>query len=283
MDARTIAKISIIIGVLVVSPASIIVKLCNAPAIIIAVYRLGISGVVMSLIALKNMKEILELSKKAKTLLFLAGFSLAIHFTVWFESLEYTTVMSSILITNSAPIIVLALSAIFLKEKITKRDAAGVILSLLGASIIMHGHTFELHFYGDFLALIGTITLAVYFIIGRAVRPYLSLFPYVAVVYSTAFTVLLAISYFLGLDLIGYRGIDYVYMAFLALGPSCIGHTSYNYAVKYLKAYIVSLSILIEPFAASILAFIIFNEIPKITTIIGGAFILTGVAVTLKE
>jgi len=141
----------------------------------------------------------------------------------------------------------------------------------------------DTNIFGDSLAFIGAITVAVYLIIGRGLRNKLDTFPYAASVYGASFIFLLVITLILNESLTGYSWTDYELMFLLAIGPSCIGHTSYNYCLKYLKASTVSISILGEPLGATLLGILIFNEMPNALMILGGTMIIIGTYVAVWE
>jgi drug/metabolite transporter (DMT)-like permease len=63
----------------------------------------------------------------------------------------------------------------------------------------------------------------------------------------------------------------------LAIGPQLLGHTSFNYGLRYLSAAFVSVALLGEPIGSTVLALIILKEIPATLEIVGGAVILIGI------
>lgn len=75
----------------------------------------------------------------------------------------------------------------------------------------------------------------------------------------------------------GYQKTTWILIFLTALIPQVLGHSSLNWALKYLKTTYVTLSVLGEPVGSSILAWIILNETPTNTTIIGSAIVLTGI------
>ena len=155
------------------------------------------------------------------------------------------------------------LSRLLLGEEITKREVIGIALSILGAVVIAMGHAnLESNLYGDLLALMGSVTLATYLIAGRDLRRKMDLAPYTASVYGIAGLSLLATSFLMSIPLIGYPLKEYLLFLALAVIPSGLGHNSYNYALKYLRTSVVSVSILEEPIGASILAILFLGEIP---------------------
>jgi drug/metabolite transporter (DMT)-like permease len=63
----------------------------------------------------------------------------------------------------------------------------------------------------------------------------------------------------------------------LAIGPQLLGHSSYNWSLAYLPAAVVSVFVLAEPIFASLLAWIVLEEAPPNSALIGGLVILAGV------
>ena len=65
----------------------------------------------------------------------------------------------------------------------------------------------------------------------------------------------------------------------MALIPTLLGHTMQNWALGYLPAYVVSISLLSEPVGSGILGWLIFSELPSQGVFIGGIIVLFGVYV----
>ena len=116
-----------------------------------------------------------------------------------------------------------------------------------------------------------------YVIIGRSLRQRVSLTTYVFVVYGMAGFVLFALALASGYALFGYPTMAYLWFFLLALIPQLLGHSSYNYALGFLPAAIVSITLLGEPIGSTILAYIFLGEIPTLLTAIGAVLILTGI------
>ena len=116
-----------------------------------------------------------------------------------------------------------------------------------------------------------------YMMIGRRLRPGLSLVSYVFVVYGVAALVLLGLVGLTGQSLTGYAPITYFWFSALAIIPQLIGHSSLNWALRYLPASFVSVSLLGEPIGSVILAFIFLAESPTALELAGGVLILVGI------
>ncbi len=97
--------LALLIGVIAVSTSAIFVKLSAAPASIIATYRLLFTVLLMlPFILWKHMREIKEITGRDWALSALAGIFLALHFILWFESLNYTSVASSVVLVTLQPL-----------------------------------------------------------------------------------------------------------------------------------------------------------------------------------
>jgi drug/metabolite transporter (DMT)-like permease len=78
----------------------------------------------------------------------------------------------------------------------------------------------------------------------------------------------------------GYPPITYLWMLLLALMPQLIGHTTYNWALRYMPASLVSVTTLGEPIGSAILAFFLLAETPTTLTLFGGILILAGIYIS---
>ncbi|OGC77476.1 MAG: hypothetical protein A2145_03660, partial [candidate division Zixibacteria bacterium RBG_16_40_9] len=217
---------------------------------------------------------------EAPKLALLSGLFLGLHFALWVSSLFYTSVASSVVIVATQPVFVALFSLIFLKEKASWLVWSGIFLALMGVAII--GGADFANLKGDLLALLGAIMAAAYLTVGRNIRKKFHLAPYIFVVYFVsslvlAFFILIFGDSFSPLNL-GNMG----WFLLLAIVPTLIGHSLYNWLLKYIKAYLVGISILGEPIGASIWAFLIFKEIPPSSLFVGAALIIMGVGLALS-
>jgi drug/metabolite transporter (DMT)-like permease len=202
---------------------------------------------------------------------------LALHLGFWISSLSYTSISSSVLFTNLQVIFVLILSAFILKEKVNRWVTGGILIALLGSLLIVQGDMQSGKLMGDMLALLSGLFVAIYLLIGRNVRNRVDVWTYTSLAAGAAAIVLLISCQISGLSFAGYPHLDWFLFLLQALGPGIGGHASLNWVLKYLKAPVVSVTVLGESVGASILAFIIFNEALAWYQLIGGLFILTGI------
>lgn len=289
----------LLIGIFAVASSSLLIRYAQreASSLVIAAYRMVLSGLILLPMALpRHSAELRKLKRSELALAALAGFLLAMHFASWILSLEYTSVASSVVLVTTNPLWVALLAPIFLKERLSPAILIGMLVALVGGIVVamsdaclqtagglacppldefVRGEAF----WGNFLALVGAWTGAGYILIGRKLRPTLSLTPYIFLVYGMAAIVLVVMVAFSGGPVLGFSPDIYLYLALLALLPQLLGHSSFNWALAHLPASYVSIALLGEPVSSTILAFFILGETPGGLKLLGAALILAGILV----
>lgn len=299
---RLILPIAILGAILAVSTASIFIRFAqqDTPSLVIAAYRLTLASLLLAPVALTRYRaELFSLTRSVTLLGLLSGAFLALHFATWITSLEYTTVASSVVLVSTSPLWVALLAPIVLREPLTKQVLVGMILALFGGMIIGLSDSCTLQnglvcpslsefikgkaFFGNFLALVGAWAVAGYLLIGRRLRVKMSLIPYIFLVYGIAAVLLIVIVFVTGESPIGYSPMAYIWMLLLALVPQLIGHSTYNWALRYVPAAFVAVTTLGEPIGSAILAYFVLQEVPSIIKIVGGVLILSGIYIASQH
>ena len=272
------------IGIIAISTASIFIKLCDAPALVIAAYRLTLASLL--LLPFAGYKKIWQSWTGSELRwLILSGIFLALHFAFWIASLKFTSVASSVVLVSTNPLFVGLGAWLFFKEPLGWNLIWGITLSFLGSGLISFGDVAlsKEALMGDGLALLGAITASGYLLVGRKMRKGQDLLSYIFPVYSAGAIVLIAISLAFQKPFFGYPSSTYLYLFLLALVPQLIGHTTLNWALKYLPASMVAIAILGEPVGSTILAFFVLGEGLTSLKIIGGILIFAGILIALKK
>jgi drug/metabolite transporter (DMT)-like permease len=274
------------LALLVVSCSAIFIKAASeASALVIASYRLTIAVLLLAPLALSLKQETLRaLTLKEWGLAFGSGLFLGLHFIIWISSLKYTSVASSVMLVTMNPVFVALGAWLFLREKISRLLILGIFLSVLGALLIGWGD-FQAGgraLWGDFLALLGAMTASAYFLIGRRLRARLDLLTYIFVVYGVAAVVLLILTMSTREPLWGYTPLTYLWMILMALGPQLVGHTAYNWSLRYVSAATVAVVTLGEPIVSTLLAYFFLGEELTLLTFGGGALTLLGIYLALR-
>jgi drug/metabolite transporter (DMT)-like permease len=268
------------LGIVAVSTGAIFARLADAPALVIAAYRVGLATLVLVPLAWWNVKsELLNLSRRDWVFAILAGFFLAVHFATWISSLEYTSVANSVVLVNTNPLWVGLLTPFIAKEKIRAALVLSIFLSVIGAVFIGWGDFSSggKAIIGDLLALAGSGGAAFYLLLGRTLRRRISLLSYITVCYGAAAICLWGAVLLMKLPITGYDSQTVTLFWAMALFTQLVGHTSFNWALKWLSAGAVAVSLLGEPIGSTILAYLIFNEGLTGSKIVGGLFILTAI------
>ena len=276
----------ILIGVLSVSLSAIFVKLANAESGVIAFYRMFFSVIIMAPLFLwKYSNEVKRVTKRDWLFSSIAGVFLAFHFILWFESLRFTSVASSTVLVTLQPLFAFIGTYLFFKEKISRKTILAGGIAIMGSVCISLGD-FQLSgaaFYGDLLALIACALVTAYLLFGQEVRKRLSLVTYTIIVYGVS-AITLFIYVLIKDESFGpYPTIDWIWFILLAIVPNLLGHTLFNWAIKYVSTNVVSVAILFEPIGAAILAMFIFKEYLVATQIIGGLFVLLGIVLFVVD
>lgn len=288
---RPVQLLVLFLGILAVSTASLFIRYAQ-PAVstlTIAAGRLVIATLVLAPLALTRHRAALaRLTTRELRLAALAGVFLAAHFTLWIASLQRTTVASSVVLVTTTPLWVGLLSPLVLREPLTRRLALGIVLALAGGIIVGLGDAGGAHaatgsagraLPGDLMALAGAWMMAGYLMVGRRLRAGLTLVPYVFVVYGMAAVVLTIAMAATGRSLFGLAPQTYLWLALLALVPQLLGHSSFNWALRYLPASFVAIALLGEPVGSTALAYGLLHEVPTSLKLAGAALILAGIAV----
>jgi drug/metabolite transporter (DMT)-like permease len=299
--ARLILPFAILGAILAVSTASVFIRFAQreAPSLVIAAFRLTFASLFLAPIALtRHRAELRTLTRRELLLALLSGVFLALHFATWITSLEYTTVASSVVLVSTSPLWVALLSPLVLRERLTRVVLVGMLLALTGGVVIalsdaclwQNGLTCPSlaefvqggAFFGNFLALAGAWMVAGYLLIGRRLRVKMSLVPYIFVVYSIAAVALIVIMFAAGETPLGYAPTTYVWMLLLALVPQLIGHSTYNWALRYMPAALVAVTTLGEPIGSTVLAYFLLREAPTWIKLGGAGMILVGIWLASK-
>ncbi|GAB4381450.1 MAG: DMT family transporter [Elainellaceae cyanobacterium] len=281
------------VGILSASTAAIFIRLAFAAvpdqtvgfSLVLAASRLTLA----SLLLLPTWRNFRSQHFQPYALYFsaIAGVFLALHFATWITSLAYTSIAASATLVTTNPVWVALISWIWFRERPSLTTMAGIAIALSGGILIALGgaegeSVGSNPLLGNFLALVGSWAVSFYFLFGReAQRRGVKIGNHIALTYSTAAIVLLPLPLLFGTSYVGYPSQVYLWILLMAIFPQMIGHTSFNWAVRWVSPTLVTLTILVEPIGASLLGMVLFEEYPTWIVAIGAAVILTGVAIAV--
>jgi drug/metabolite transporter (DMT)-like permease len=267
--------------VLAVSAAAIFIRLADAPAVAIAFWRCALGAALLlgpSFVRRERFPKGRDLYVGVAS-----GVALGAHFGFWISSLDYTSVAASVVLVSTQPVFVAILAYLLFGERTSPVSFAGILAALAGTAVIAGDDSVgSAALLGNALALAGAVTVAVYVLIGRSARTGgIGVLPYSVVVYSAAALSLLPVALILDVKLWGYPGETWFWLWAITLGPQIMGHTVFNWALRYVEASILSGTILAEPVVSALLAWLILAEKPGLPTIFGGAVVLLGLFLLL--
>ena len=288
----------LIVGIIAVSTASIFIRMAQGEisSLVISAYRLSVAVLFLVPFSIKSIKsDFYKINGTETLLLILSGICLALHFFTWITSLELTTVSSSVVLVTTTPIWVAILTPIILKTKIKREIFWGISLALLGGLIIVFGNLLlfsgfkdvfikdqifgSISIKGNLLALSGAWFASGYIIIGKKLRKNISILSYTTIVYGVAAIILLVSVIIAGDSLFGYSLKNTIWLFLIAIVPQIIGHSTFNWALKYYSAAFVSIAMIGEPIGAILLAIIFLGEFPTMIEVFGGLIIIIGIVI----
>ncbi len=279
MKGKNNVKFFVILGVLGVSLSSILVKFSTAPSMILAFYRMGISTLLLCPVVWANERNTLRLLKiKAVIPCMVSGIFLAFHFTLYFESVKFTSIASSTVLVDIEVFFVVIIAAYLYKEKLSKQGIIGILITFTGSVIVALGDksSGSNMIYGDMLAILGAMAMSVYTLIGKGQRKHLSTIMYTFIVYFSATVTLVVVALITNTKMFGYSKENLWIGLGLAVFCTLLGHSVFSWGLRYVKAAFISTVKLLEPVFATILAFFLFGQIPNWFEVIGGTVIISG-------
>jgi drug/metabolite transporter (DMT)-like permease len=282
--ARVLAVLAL--GVIAVSTASILIRYLQqdgVPSLSIAAWRLTLAALILTpLMLTRGRVDLARLGPREWLLALVSGAFLAIHFATWILSLEYTSVASSVALVTTNPIWIGIASWLIFRERLSGEMVLAIALAIGGSGVIFladaqgdqPGRAPAL---GNTLAVAGSLAICGYLLVGRSLRRALPLIAYISVVYAVAALCLLGIALAAGATLAPLTRSAWLMLFALALGPQLLGHSTFNWALKYLSATVIALAILGEPIGSTFLAWVFLDESVALTKLAGLALLLAGI------
>ncbi len=214
------------------------------------------------------------------------GVALAVHFWSWLESLNHTSVAVSVTLVTTTPFFV-ALAERIAGRKLAPRSQLALIVALAGAVVLgsssrpddvadTTGRLDPSPLLGAGLAIVGAAAMAVYLVAGARVRRAPSTPASTAPVFLVAAAGLFSAAAVSGVNVFDLRPLDWLTVGGMILGPQLGGHAVLNHVVGRMGAMTVSLALLAEPVASTLLAWLLLSEQPTPAAVIGGLIVLAG-------
>lgn len=263
---------------------------------VIALYRMAFASVITAcLVRSRQIQEFKSLLRTDWLKLILSGLFLAFHFAAWITSLQFTSVVSSVVLVTTTPIWVSLFSPWVLREKSSKKMIFFLGIALLGSLLVTFAKACDISkghlictaipnisgidkiLLGNLLALLGAFMAAGYVMAGRILRKSLSNISYTSIVYIIAFLFLLIFCLLSQQSIVGYSTSAFQWLILLAVIPQLFGHSLINWVLGKMPAAVVSVALLGEPVGSTFFAYIFLGEVPIWLEVLGGGLILIGI------
>ncbi|MBT3418516.1 MAG: DMT family transporter [Flavobacteriales bacterium] len=210
-------------------------------------------------------------------------FGVAINQLLFFEGLNLTTPINAAIIMTSNPILVIIMSLLILKEKITLRKGLGIILGIVGASsLILNGGDINLSSdaqIGNLFIFINATSYGLYLVL---VKPLMKKYkPITVMFYVFAFGLLLVFPFGIAnLYQVNWNDIPtniYWEISFVVVCTTFIAYLFNSSALKELSPTTVSIYIYLQPILATLFAILRESDSLDKQKIISSAIIFLGV------
>ena len=271
----------LIIGAIAIAFSPIFVRFSDVDPIMTAFYRIFISLPFFLFFSSFNIIEKVKFPEfnNSYVIFLVSGIFFALDLICWHWSIKLTTVSKATFLSNLAPIVVIIFSLIFLKERFSKFFYLAALLSMVGMLMLL-GESFKFNksqFIGDLLGVLTAVWYGSYIITISQLRKKYNSTSIMFLSGIVTAIILLIVSILFEQSLIP-QSLFTITIIFL-LGFICqfMGQSFITYSLAYLSASLSSLCLLIQPIAATVLAYFFFQE--KLTTIqfFGSALILIGI------
>ena len=288
MKSKSMVYVILFFAVFFLSTSAIFVKIAAAPAGITAFYRLLITTLALVpflILKEENRREIGKLNAKQWGMGVLSGFLLSVHYVLWFESLNYTSVASSTVIVCLQPLFALIGGYFIFKEKYSKLALMGCVIAILGSVVIGWGdlQISNEALLGDIMALVAAAIIAGYFMVGQHIRTTLSAIPYSVISFGSGSVFLAIYSLMRNENFIDYPLKTWGAFLGLAFMATILGQFIFTWLLKWLSASIISMSILGEAVGTCILSYFILSEKISLQQGTGIVIILVGLGIFLSQ
>lgn len=278
-------KFIILLGAVGISVSAPLTRISTAPSLVLALYRNGLAVLALLPVVLtRHRADLKGLSRRAFLLCMASGVFLALHFAFYLESIQQTSIAAATILTNTQVFFVAVIMWALLKEKLKKLCWLGIALTFTGGMIIaLGGSGGGVTFFGNMLALLSAVFMAVYAVIGRFCRKDMPNTVYVFLVYSATTVTLLIACALSGTAMLGYDGINWLTAGGMTLFCTFMGHSIFSWGLKYETPALVATIQSLEPVFATLLGIVLFAEIPSLTVILGGCIVVGGVTLYCRN
>ncbi|WP_028857634.1 DMT family transporter [Psychrilyobacter atlanticus] len=261
----------------------IFVRYIDQPPEVIVFFRVFIAFVVLGGLKFTKKKDNSDkkLSLKEYLILSMSGLFIALNWFFFFRAIKVTTIASATMSYYVAPVIVTVLSVFLLKESINKKTLIAVGLSFSGIILMtlmgsQKGSNFNIVGVGY-----GLIAAFFYALVTISVKKLKDVPSHKISLFQMGISSLIFLPVIRHMNTFNLRSLTL--MIIVGVIHTCIALNLYFEGIKRIKVQHVGVLSYIDPLGAVILGGLFFNEMPGISTIIGGGMILSATYIILKR
>lgn len=273
----------LILGAVMISFSGIFVKLSEVGPTMTGFYRMFLALPFFAIWVMSHRPprtSTVPERRRALKITGFAGFSLAVDLIAWHWCLQFASVAAATLMGNTAPLWVAAVGFMFFGERFGLRFLLGMAAAFGGVWLLLAGGEKPLDIHDSLafiLGMIGAITYAGYLRGGKEARRHLTTAEVMLWGSLTASLVLLPVGLLTEDRVVPQSWTGWGAVLGLALVSQTIGQSLINWAVAHLPAAFSSLTLLVNPLASAVFAWILLGEGLSLWQILGGVIVLVGI------
>ena len=271
------------VGLLTLGSSAILIRLAGtvSPLSLAAWRTVLVAALVLPVALLRSSDAVGQLSTQDRRAILGAGILLGLHFDAWVASVQLTSVAAASVLVTTSPLFIVALDAAFYRRWPRPAVGVAVVCGVLGAALIGGASratsSGPAPVGGGLLAVAAALCFAAYLVVGASVRQRTGALLYFGLVSTVAAVTTTALALSAGAPVWPTPRVA-VWVVAMALGPGLLGHGMFVVALRVVPASVVGVLSLAEPVVATILAVVLFGEIPTPAAWLGMGFVLASIA-----
>ncbi len=248
-------------GIVAGASSAPMIKAAQAPPLRLAAGRLLLAALILAPLALVHARRNPAIRARDWILAaLLPGIGLGLHFATWNIGVGLSRVADASLIGNLTPLVMPFLLAVLVHERLTRRELAATFIAVVGLVLRDRAGSPSLSL-GTVICLAAMVLYAIYMTLARRHRALPSVWPYLTAVYLTGGLVCAALSPVFE-PVVAPTSREWIGIVALAVLPTVVGHTAFNWAMRHVRGQAVALcGLLVSPLSA-LIAWIVWEERP---------------------
>lgn len=279
-DKRRLSRFVSLLAVVCMSTSVVFVRRATAPSMVLALYRMGISALLMlPAVLIWHREECTKVQPKDWLFWAISGVCFGMHFLCYFLSLQYTTITTAVMLSSTEVFYVALCAYVFLRERISPKGWIGIGITFAGCVLLAlaQGMQDGGNAKGMLLGILAAAFAGMFTLFGRRCRAKVSNTTYTFVVFVFGTLTLLLGCFLTRLKLTGY-GSNNLFAA-LAMAVMCtlLGHSLLTWTLRYQPASYVSSVKMLIPVFSTLFGWIFVGEIPQLTVVLCCGVIIAGI------